>query len=124
MQWPSFTQASTNEEYNFTYRAGDVRPVRVLIVIGLLFTTAFLWVFFQPENRGYPWLFGLLAVSILFRILRLLHEWYHYWNVVPPTRPAVTRRRSVDVLTTFCPGEPPEMVINTLRAIGRITYPH
>ncbi|RIV17440.1 glycosyltransferase [Fibrisoma montanum] len=124
MQWPKFTQPSPNKDYNFTYRAGDVRPVRVLIVIGLLFMAAFLWVFFQPENRGYSWLFGLLAVSVLFRILRLLHEWYHYWNVVPPMRPAATRSWTVDILTTYCPGEPHEMVVNTLEAIGRITYPH
>jgi len=124
MKWPAFTHPSPNEEYNFSYRAGDVRPVRVLIVVGLLFMVAFLWVFFQPENRGYSWLFGLLAVSVLFRILRLLHEWYHYWNVVHPTRPATTRTWTVDILTTYCPGEPREMVVNTLEAIGRITYPH
>ncbi|MGF7219120.1 cellulose synthase (UDP-forming) [Spirosoma lacussanchae] len=124
MKWPTFTHPSPNEEYNFSYRVGDVRPVRVLIMVGLLFVAAFLWVFFQPENRGYSWLFGLLAVSVLFRILRLLHEWYHYWNVVPPTRPAATRTWTVDVLTTYCPGEPHEMIINTLEAIRRITYPH
>ncbi|GAB3796380.1 hypothetical protein GCM10028819_13890 [Spirosoma humi] len=124
MKWPQFTQSTPNENYNFTYKAGDVRLVRVLIGIGLLFVVAFLWVFFQPQNQGYPWLFGLLSVSVLFRILRLLHEWYHYWNVVPPVPPVTTRTWSVDVLTTYCPGEPHEMVINTLEAIGRITYPH
>lgn len=124
MKWPTFTHSSPNEEYNFSWRASDVRSVRILIVVGLLFMAAFLWVFFQPENRGYSWLFGLLATSVLFRILRLLHEWYHYWNVVHPTRPVATRTWMVDVLTTYCPGEPREMVINTLEAIGRITYPH
>jgi cellulose synthase (UDP-forming) len=124
MKWPTFTESSPNEAYNFTFRPNDVRAVRMLIAVGLLFMTAFLWVFFQPENQGYSWLFGLLTISVLFRILRLLHEWYHYWNVIPPIPPAVTRRWSVDVLTTYCPGEPHEMVINTLQAIGRISYPH
>ncbi|GAB3727210.1 glycosyltransferase [Spirosoma lituiforme] len=124
MKWLTSTHPAPNENYNFTYKAGDVRLIRALIVVGLLFVLAFLWVFFQPRNQGYSWLFALLSVSVLFRIVRLLHEWYHYWRVAPPVPPALTRTWSVDVLTTYCPGEPHEMVINTLEAIGRITYPH
>ncbi|GAB2575374.1 glycosyltransferase family 2 protein [Spirosoma areae] len=124
MNWPIFTNSSPNEAYNFTSRPGDKRPIQVLIVIGLLFMAAFLWVYFQPRNQGYSWLFGLLTVSVLFKLLRLLHEWYHYWNVTPSSAPPLTKSFTVDVLTTYCPGEPKAMVVNTLQAIQRITYPH
>lgn len=124
MKWPTFTDDTPNEAYNFTSRPRDQWPVRILIVMGLLFMAAFLWVYFQPQNRGYSWLFGLLTVSVVFKSLRLLHEWYHYWKVKSPVRPAVTRDWTVDVLTTYCSGEPYDMVVNTLRAIQAITYPH
>ena len=124
MQWPSFTDATPNEAYNFSSKPRDQWPVRVLIAMGLLFMAAFLWVYFQPQNRGYSWLFALLTVSVVFKSLRLLHEWYHYWQVKPPMRPVVTRDWTVDVLTTYCPGEPHDMVVNTLRAIQAIAYPH
>ena len=128
MKWPSFTQPSPNEHYNFTAKPGDTLPVRILIVIGLLLMAAFVWVYFQPGNRGYSWLYVLLTISVIFKLLRLLHEWYHYWTVISPTPPAgslpLKRTWEVDVLTTYCPGEPREMVVNTLLAIQRITYPH
>lgn len=124
MNWPQFNQLSPNENYNFTSKPGDHRPVRLLIGMGVAFMAVFLWVYFQPANRGYSWLFGLLTVSVLFKLARLLHEWYHYWNVRPPVRPCATRNWTVDVLTTYCPGEPREMVINTLRAFQKLRYPH
>jgi cellulose synthase (UDP-forming) len=124
MKWPTFSESSSNDQYNFSAAPGDNRPVRVLIVVGLLFMAAFLGVYFQPQNRGYPWLFGMLTISVVFKLLRLLHEWYHYWRVKPPVPPASTQIYTVDVLTTYCPGEPRAMVVNTLRAIQRLTYPH
>ncbi len=124
MKWPDFTTKSQNEKYSFSSQSGDNWPVRILIGIGLLFMMAFLWVYFQPQNRGVSWLFVLLTISVLFKLLRLLHEWYHYWCVKPPITPQITRTWTVDVLTTYCDGEPKEMVTNTLRAIQRITYPH
>ncbi len=124
MKWPQFTEPSPNEQYNFSSEPGDNRPVRVLILTGLLFVVAFLVVYFQPANRGYSWLFAGLTISVLFKLLRLLHEWYHYWNVVPPVRPPVTKIWTVDVFTTYCSGEPKEMVVNTLRAFQNLTYPH
>jgi cellulose synthase (UDP-forming) len=124
MKWPAFTTKSQNENYSFSSRPGDNWPIRVLIGIGLLFMAAFLWVYFQPQNRGVSWLFILLTISVLFKLLRLLHEWYHYWRVKPAATPKTTRTWTVDVLTTYCDGEPKEMVVNTLRAIQRITYPH
>ena len=136
MNWPTFTQSSPNDAYIFRSGKNDFRPVRALIVVGLLFMGGFVWVYFQSANRGYSWLFTLLTVSISFKLLRLLHEWYHYWRVRPPTPPPGYDRSStttgappqtgwtVDVLTTFCPGEPYDMLLNTLRAIQAIRYPH
>ena len=124
MKWPTFTDLSPNEQYSFTTATPSNRPVRVLILIGLLFMAAFLGVYFQPANRGYSWLYLLLTVSVVFKLLRLLHEWYHYWKVVPSIPPPVTRTWTVDVLTTYCAGEPHEMVLNTLRAIQAMPYPH
>jgi cellulose synthase (UDP-forming) len=124
MKWPTFTESSPNSRYNFTSTAHDNRPLRVLILIGLLFWVAFIGVYFQPDNWGYSWLFVLLTISVVFKLLRLLHEWYHYWKVVPPTPPVVTRTWTVDVMTTYCAGEPYDMVLNTLRAIQAMPYPH
>ncbi|RAJ90866.1 hypothetical protein LX87_05410 [Larkinella arboricola] len=83
----------------------------------------FALIYFQPENRGYTWLFVLLSILIVYKLPRTLHEWYHYWNVVPAVAPPRNRQWTVDVLTTFCPGEPYEMILETLRAIQAITYP-
>jgi cellulose synthase (UDP-forming) len=124
MKWPTFTDSSLNEDYSFTSTDRDNRPVRVLIVVGLLFVVGFMWVYFDPQNRGDTNLFTLLTISVLFKLLRVLHEWYHYWWVKPVVPRQATRTWTVDVLTTYCPGEPRDMVVNTLNAIQRITYPH
>ncbi|GAB4045356.1 glycosyltransferase family 2 protein [Spirosoma litoris] len=124
MNWQLFTQPTPNEAYNFSYKKSDKRLIRILISVGVLFIVGFLWVYLQPSNRGYSWLFALLTISVSFKLLRLLHEWYHYWNVVPVTPPKATRTWSVDIMTTFCAGEPYEMVLNSLRAIQAISYPH
>ncbi|WP_188559960.1 glycosyltransferase, partial [Hymenobacter glacieicola] len=53
------------------------------------------------------------------------HEWYHYVSVSEPVAPAGPLPSfTVDVLTTFCPGEPYAMMEETLRAMQAITYPH
>ena len=134
MNWPAFNKPSPNDAYTFNAGTNDLRPVRALVMVGLLLMGGFVWVYFQSANRGYSWLFALLTVSISFKLLRLLHEWYHYWQVRPPTPPPVTNDPAtnkpllpgwtVDVLTTFCAGEPYPMMLNTLRAIQSISYPH
>lgn len=124
MNWPIFTTPTPNEDYTFTTTARDNRPLRILILVGLVFMASFLVVYLQPDNWGETWLFVLLTISVVFKLLRLLHEWYHYWQVVPMAPPPVTRTWTVDVLTTYCAGEPHEMVLNTLRAIQAMPYPH
>ncbi|GAA4460443.1 hypothetical protein GCM10023189_35560 [Nibrella saemangeumensis] len=98
--------------------------VRFLIGLGLLALLQFIWWFFLPGHKGHPWLYGLLTFSLLYKVFRMLHEWYHYVSISVPERPVAHRPYAVDVLTTACPGEPHEMIINTLEAIQRITYPH
>ncbi|GAB2552851.1 glycosyltransferase [Spirosoma aerophilum] len=102
----------------------EVFLARLLILISLVFLLFFTFIFFQPKNQGYSWLFILLSISVVFKLLRLLHEWYHCWNVIPPTPPVSTRTWTVDILTTFCKGEPYDMILNTLKAVQAIKYPH
>ena len=40
MKWPTFTDTSPNEKYTFNTKATDNRPLRALILIGLLFMAA------------------------------------------------------------------------------------
>ncbi len=54
----------------------------------------------------------------------MFHEWYYYWSPVKPLTPELKKKWSVDILTTSCPGEPPGMVIRTLKAMRNVRYPH
>ncbi len=99
--------------------------MRVLIVFGLLFMGQFFWWFFNnSDHQGYPVLYWILTAALVFKILRWLHEWYHYFNISIPERPALKRQWTVDLFTTYCPGEPRAMVKRTLRAMLDVSYPH
>ncbi|WP_426059354.1 glycosyltransferase [Hymenobacter sp. B1770] len=86
----------------------------------------FLIWFINPEHIGYAPLFWLLAVSLGFKMLRMLHEWAHYVHVQEPVAPTRARRslHTVDVLTTACPGEPHDMIVRTLESMQALNYPH
>ncbi|GAB3290275.1 glycosyltransferase [Hymenobacter tenuis] len=99
--------------------------MRVLVGLGLASLLYFVVWFATSNPIGYAPLFWLLAVSLGFKLLRTLHEWYHYVNVTEPVVPAGPLPVfSVDVLTTFCAGEPHAMIVETLEAMQAITYPH
>ncbi|WP_092770540.1 glycosyltransferase family 2 protein [Hymenobacter actinosclerus] len=99
--------------------------MRVLVAIGLALTAYFLWWFATSNPVGSPVLFWLLVVSLAFKLLRMLHEWYHYVAISHPVVPAAAPPAyTVDMLTTACPGEPRDMIIATLRAMQAVTYPH
>lgn len=100
--------------------------LRSLILLGLASVVFFGREILRPEHRGEPWLFNLLIFSFAYAILRILWEWYHYWKLsVPPSPPdPVGEKMSVDVLTTYVPGEPKAMVLDTLTAIQQMPYPH
>ncbi|MCX2741191.1 glycosyltransferase [Pontibacter anaerobius] len=102
----------------------DVRTIRFMIWMGLLTMALFLYWFLDEDHIGYEPLYWLLTTALGFKLLRTLHEWYHYYSVSVPVKPALRTAYTVDVLTTYCPGEPHSMIINTLEAIQTIRYPH
>jgi cellulose synthase (UDP-forming) len=107
-----------------TPKSGDVITIRIMIVLGLISMALFFSWFIDKDHIGYPPLFWLLSTALAFKMLRTLHEWYHYYAVSVPVKPELHSKYKVDILTTYCPGEPQSMVLNTLEAIQRITYPH
>ncbi|MCB0841755.1 MAG: glycosyltransferase [Bacteroidetes bacterium] len=98
--------------------------MRVLITIGLIELLIFSIWFFDPSHIGYLPLYILLSISIGFRFLKTLHEWYHYGGISVPPPKEITREWSVDMLTTACPGEPIDMIRKTLEAMVKVEYPH
>jgi len=86
--------------------------------------TLFIWYFFGFVQAGDPVLYGFLTFALVFKLYRTLYEWYHYYNLKTPLKPETTKSYTVDMLTTFCKGEPYEMIINTLKAIKAVDYPH
>ena len=98
--------------------------LRALIITGVLSLIRFLIFFFRPEFIGYSPLFILLTIIVIYGTLKQLYLWYHYFDISMPTPPVVTKKRTVDVLTTYFPGEPYDMVLETLQAIQEISYPH
>jgi cellulose synthase/poly-beta-1,6-N-acetylglucosamine synthase-like glycosyltransferase len=102
----------------------DIRTIRLLICCGLVVMSLFIFWFLKPEHLGFGPIYVLLTVALLFKLVKMLHEWYHYWSLSVPERPVLKTRYTVDVLTTACPGEPRDMIIRTLHAMAAIRYPH
>ena len=106
-------------------KVAGVGAMRWLVWAGIFYLLHFLWWFFTTLRIGYAPLFWLLAISLGFKVLRMVHEWVHYVQVRRPVPPAYTPAlRRVDILTTACPGEPRAMIIRTLEAMQAIRYPH
>lgn len=95
-----------------------------MILIGLFSIGSFFYGIVREEHISNLPLFCLLLISFGFMALKIIFEWYHYYNLSMPEDKVMSEKPSVDILTTFCPGEPYEMVIETLEAIQKITYPH
>ncbi|SHF44031.1 Glycosyltransferase, catalytic subunit of cellulose synthase and poly-beta-1,6-N-acetylglucosamine synthase [Mariniphaga anaerophila] len=98
--------------------------LRILIILGVLSIINFFYWFLKPELIDNKILYWMLMGPLLFDSFRLIYIWYHYWNISVPRKPVLTKNFSVDVFTTYFPGEPYEMVKETLRAIQRMKYPH
>ncbi|GAB4411418.1 MAG: hypothetical protein OHK0039_16600 [Bacteroidia bacterium] len=98
--------------------------MRFLILVGLASFVWFVQWFWGEDHVAYKPLYYLLAVSLGFRLLKSLHEWYHYAHMTVPVAPTSTRTWRVDMLTTFCAGEPYDMIERTLEAMVAVTYPH
>lgn len=97
---------------------------KALIVCGVAAAIYFLQWFLQPQLMGYKPLYILLLITFLSSVIGIFFEWYFTFQLRYTPKPELRRQWTVDVLTTYCAGEPKEMVINTLRAIQRIKYPH
>lgn len=102
----------------------ELRTIRLMVLLGVLAIGHFLYWFFQAENRGHGLLFGLITAIFIYGLLRNLYLWYHYVAISIPETPPLERSFTVDILTTYFPGEPYEMTLSTLEAIQRIHYPH
>ncbi|MGN7889147.1 glycosyltransferase family 2 protein [Dyadobacter sp. 22481] len=98
--------------------------LRLMIFFGLVSMGFFLSSILSEAVRGFAPLYWMLVVTFVFTCLKVLHEWYHYLFITVPATPTLTRRYTVDIFTTFCAGEPYEMIVETLTAIQAITYPH
>ena len=98
--------------------------LRIMIFIGLFALCFFLYTIFQKGNIGDRPLYILLMITLIYYCLKYLHEWYHYFSIAADKKPVRTRLYTVDVLTTYCAGEPFDMLEETLTAIQNITYPH
>jgi cellulose synthase/poly-beta-1,6-N-acetylglucosamine synthase-like glycosyltransferase len=102
----------------------DIIIIRFLICCALACMALFLYWFINRDHIGHPILYSLLTFALAFKLIKMLHEWYHYWSPSVPTAPELKTKWTVDVLTTFCPGEPYDMMNRTLRAMVAIRYPH
>lgn len=65
--------------------------MRILISIGILSISIFLYWFFSEERIGYPLLYWPLTFVLMFKFLRTLHEWYHYFHISVPTTPELKK---------------------------------
>ncbi len=93
---------------------------RILVVSGIISILLFCIFLFRKEHIGYLPLFGLLCISLLYKFVKILFEWYHYWSVKTPVKPPVTRLFTVDMLTTSVAGEPVGMIKNTLTRMKQV----
>ncbi|MGX5858758.1 glycosyltransferase family 2 protein, partial [Dyadobacter jiangsuensis] len=98
--------------------------LRLMIFFGLASMGFFLSSVLSEAVRGYAPLYWMLVITFVYTCLKVLHEWYHYLFITVPPTPPLTHRYTVDIFTTFCAGEPYEMIVETLTAIQAITYPH
>jgi cellulose synthase/poly-beta-1,6-N-acetylglucosamine synthase-like glycosyltransferase len=95
-----------------------------MILLGLLSIINFFYWFLKPELIDNHLLYWLLIGPIVFDSVRIIYIWYHYWDISVPKKPVLTKNLTADVLTTYFPGEPHEMIKETLLAIQKIKYPH
>lgn len=103
---------------------GEKRLAILLVILGITFSIYFLQWFLDPEYIGFLPLYILLVIAFLYEIIKLWGEWYFSINLSVPEKPEMKKQWTVDILTTYCAGEPKQMIIDTLTAIQNITYPH
>lgn len=102
----------------------EIITLRILILLGLFSLANFFYWFLNSKLIDNQLLYYLLIGTMAFDSLRIVYIWYLYWDISLPKKPALSKDLTVDVFTTYFPGEPQEMVKETLLAIQRINYPH
>jgi len=98
--------------------------IRVMVVLGLISMGAFLYTFYREGRHEHTALYWLLFFTIVFTCIKIVLEWAHYLFITVPPTPSPEKEFTVDIFTTYCPGEPLEMIEETLKAINKIRYPH
>lgn len=98
--------------------------LRLMITVGLICIVYFLKNMLSSDVVGYAPLYWMLLSTFVFMSLKTIHEWIHYFYITIPKTPETTKVYTVDIFTTFCAGEPYEMIEETLTAIKAISYPH
>jgi cellulose synthase (UDP-forming) len=114
------------------YRINPIQPpsakeknaLRLMIFVGIVSMGFFLFTIFRENVISYFPLYVLLMATMIYYCLKYLHEWYHYFSISSNNKPDGTKRYTVDILTTYCAGEPFDMLKQTLEAIQNIKYPH
>ena len=84
----------------------EERTIKLLILLALFSIANFLFFFLQPEHQGNNYLFLLLFITISYSIFKKLYMWYNYANISVPEKPSTSLDVTVDILTTYFPGEP------------------
>src|SRR6185312_3273182 len=104
--------------------AKEKRALRLMIFVGLISMAFFLYTVFKKNVISYFPLYVLLMTTMIYYCLKYLHEWYHYFSISADKKPVRNKTYTVDILTTYCAGEPFDMLKQTLVAIQNIKYPH
>lgn len=102
----------------------ELITLRLMIFLGVVSMWFFLDTMLSHAVRGNAVLYWMLVTTFVFGGLKILHEWTHYFFITVPKTPPLTKTYSVDIFTTFCAGEPIQMIEETLTALQAITYPH
>lgn len=102
----------------------ELITLRLMIFLGVVSMWFFLDTMLSHAVRGNTVLYWMLVTTFVFGGLKILHEWAHYFYITVPKTPPQAKTYSVDIFTTFCAGEPIQMIEETLTALQAITYPH
>ena len=97
--------------------------LRLMILMGIFCMFFFFAELIYKGADSIP-LYWMLLSTIGFACAQIIHEWLHYFFITVPRKPVAENSFTIDVFTTFCAGEPYEMIKETLIAVKAITYPH
>ncbi|WP_326992928.1 glycosyltransferase family 2 protein [Chitinophaga sp. 212800010-3] len=98
--------------------------LRLMIILGVCSLGYMMYYLLDKKQINYAPFYWVLIIGIAFNCLRVLHEWYHYFSITVPAPAEKKQDFTVDILTTFCSGEPYPMIVKTLTAIKAVQYPH